>query len=732
MLFRPHKLEVTLLVCTSTAFCIGSLAAMQAIGDPAIAAASSAESQSTGELQEVVVTAQRRAEKLQDVPISVEAFTAAQLEASGISSNADLPMVTPGLVFGQQSGGAQPFLRGVGTVAGGPGIENPIALYVDNVYYGAQTGSILSLNNIAQIEVLKGPQGTLFGRNATGGLIQITTKDPSHTFGGSVGATYGNYATAGTDLYVTGGLTDEVAADLSMHFEHQGDGYGENLFTGLPLSKTQDLAARNKWLLTTADGTQVKLSFDYEVIHFTPNYGPAPGTTPLGAPPYPVPPQDTAGIFQPFGKTHQGGASIQIQHDFEFGRFVSITAYRHSTLEANSSASLSIDPAFAIASDATQTNSQISQEFQLLSPSASRVQWTMGAYLYDADGGLTPPAVTTGGLIAPLTYFDAYDHQKAYSAALYGQATTEVAPATNLTLGLRYTVERRDFRGTQTYGFPDGSSADVSDAQHKIFDKPTWRFALDHHFTPDVMGYVSYNRGFKSGGFNDVLVPTTEFAPEVLDAYEIGAKAALFDRRLSLDAAGFYYKYKNIQAFRYLPNGNADIYNGAAAKLYGLDLDAKLRLFENLTLTGAMEVMHTEYTSFMGAPLSMPMEGGGTAYSVGSVAGNRLPLAPRVTTSVTADYVVPMAARGDLTLSSTYAHNSGWYGEPDNRLHQPAYDVVNAQISWNSSDEIYKVRLWGKNLTDAQYTTALGSQPNGDFAVFAPPRTYGVAVSRNF
>jgi iron complex outermembrane recepter protein len=218
----------------------------------------------------------------------------------------------------------------------------------------------------------------------------------------------------------------------------------------------------------------------------------------------------------------------------------------------------------------------------------------------------------------------------------------------------------------------------------------------------------------------------------VLDAYAIGEKATLFDRHLSLNTESFLYNYKNIQAYQYFEDGSAYVYNAGAARLYGLDLDAKLKLSESLSLTGGLEVMHSEYTSFPTAAISTPIAGGGTAYSIGSAKGNRLPLTPNLTLSVTADYVIPLATRGDLTLSATYAYNDGFYGEPDNRLHQPSYDVVNAQVSWNPPDKIYKVRLWGKNLTNAEYTTALASAPNGDFAVFAPPRTYGVTVSRNF
>ena len=682
-------------------------------------------------LQEIVVSAQRRSEKLQDVPISVEALDASQLAAAGVTDSADLPILTPGFVFGSQLGAAQPFLRGIGTVALAPGIENPVALYIDNVYYGAAAAGVFSFNNIEQIEVDKGPQGTLFGRNATGGLIQVTTKDPSQTFSGEIGATYGNYATAGTDFYVTGGVTQALAADFALHFEHQGDGYGENVVLGLPVGKTQDLAARNKWLLETADGTQVKLILDYGVTHFIPNYTGAPGTTALGPLPVPLSTQDIGGLYQPFGDTHSGGASLQIQHDLGFARFVSISAYRRTLLDVQGAAQLTEVPELSISSTGLIKNAQTTQEFQLLSLPESPIKWTTGSYFY-VDDAADVPQYTTGGILAPLQYITNIDHQKSYSAALYGQATKEIAPATNLTLGLRYTVERRNFRGAEFLGFPDGTSQEIPDAEHKIYEKPTWRFALDHHFSQDVMGYISYNRGFKSGGFNDSLFPTVAFSPETLDAYEAGIKTTLFDRHVSVDATGFFYNDKNIQAFQNQENGNPIVYNAASAQLYGLDLDTKFKLTEALSLTGGLEAEHTEYTSFPTAAISTPVPGGGTAYTIGSAKGNRLPLTPNLTFSLTADYLVSLAAFGDLTLSATYAYNDGFFGEPDNRLFQPSYHVVNAQAAWTSRDGLYLVRLWGKNLTNAEYTTSLGSQPNGDFAVFAPPRTYGVSVSRKF
>ena len=730
MWFRAQP-AVALVVCLTAACGISRVEAAEAAAGPE--SAGPADTDSTSELAEVVVGAQRRSERLQDVPISVTAVTADDLAASGITGVGDLPTLTPGLIFGQQAGTAQPFLRGVGTVAVGPGIENPVALYVDNVYYGAAAAGVMSFNNIEQIEVDKGPQGTLFGRNATGGLIQITTKDPSHTVGGVVSATYGDYQTAGVDFYVTGGVTDNLATDFAAHFSHQNQGYGTNVVTGQQVAYTQDLQARNKWLLTAADGTKVTAIFDYGVTHFVPNYTIAPGTVPFGPPDVALGPQDIAGIYQPTGTTKSGGASLNIQHDFSGARFVSISAYRRTQLFSQGSAQLTPVPELAISTLAYIKNSQLSQEFQVLSLPGSRISWTAGTYLYANDAGETPPIEITGGLISPLTNFRIFDHQKAYSVAVYGQGTAEVAADTNLTLGVRYTAERRNFRGYEELVFPEPDGAlQIADAQHAIFKKPTWRVALDHHFSQDTMVYASYNRGFKSGGFNDSLFPSTDFSPEQLDAYELGEKTELFDRRLIVNAAGFYYDYKNIQAFQYLVDGSVSVYNAGSAQLYGVDLDAKWKVMERLTLTGAVEAMHSEYTSFPTAALSAPIPGGGTSYTFGSAKGNRLPLTPNLTLSITGDYVFPLGALGDLTLTATYSYNDGFYGEPDNRLYQPSYSVVNAQAAWASADKLYEARLWGKNLSNAEYTSALGSQVNGDFAVFNPPRTYGLTVSRKF
>jgi iron complex outermembrane receptor protein len=230
-------------------------------------AGSFAENQTTsgGGLEEIVVTAQRRSENLQNVPVAVTAISAAQLEASGINTSQDLSLVTPGLVTPQAAGYIQPHIRGVGTTSNGPGIEMPVATYIDGVYLASAPASLMTLNSVERIEVLKGPQGTLFGRNATGGLIQVVTKDPQHDPSLSSDITYGNYQDVASDLYATAGLTSNLAADIALHYEYQGEAWGRNLDTGEPVGRlSNDVASRTKFLFDASDTTQIRLALDYE------------------------------------------------------------------------------------------------------------------------------------------------------------------------------------------------------------------------------------------------------------------------------------------------------------------------------------------------------------------------------------------------------------------------------------------------------------------------------------
>jgi iron complex outermembrane receptor protein len=717
-----HAINMGRLVGCALGVLASATAAM--VGSPSLA-----QSASDDELEQVVVVAQRREERAQDVPIAIEAFSAKDLESSGLQSVQDLNIVTPGLNYGAVVGYAQPHLRGIGTTASGAGVENPIATYVDGVYIGSMTASLFSLASVEAIEIDKGPQGTLFGRNATGGLIQITTKNPQQQLSGSLAVSYGNYNTSGITGYLTGGVAPGLAADLSVYFQDQGTGFGTNFYNGEEVNKSRDMALRSKWLWDALPDTRATLILDYERTDDAPAL--APATIPLGGLPIPVPPQDLNGVFQPYGTVSQQGISFDIQHDFPIATFSSISAYRQSHYAQSFDGALTPYPELALNIFIREPDEQFTQEFQLRSRSGGRINWVTGLFYYQ-DEAKEDPVQALGGLLAPLLSTNTFPVEKTYSGALFGQATMDLIYRTSLTAGFRYTVERKDFHTAGVLVFTDGSQIPESAPDvHQSYSKPTWRLALEHKLSDDMMAYVSYNRGFKSGGFNNELLPTTTYAPEVLDAYEVGFKSELLEHRVTVDAASFYYSYKNIQAVRY-PAGLLEVYNGAAAEVYGLDLDVRSKIGNRLTLSGGLEALHSEYTSFPAADFTtLVPDGGGTSYATASAAGNHLSQAPDFTLDTTADYYFPVSI-GRVGFSATYSYNSGWFAEPDNRLQQRAYNLVNAQLYLALMNDHFRFKVWARNLNNAAYAQSLASQANGDYIQYAPPRTYGVTVETRF
>jgi iron complex outermembrane receptor protein len=696
------------------------------------------------QLADVVVVAQKRPERLQDVPITINAFDGSQLNKSGIGVVNDLATVVPGLVYADVTGYGLPYLRGIGTTATGPGYENPVATYVDGVYYATQGADAFAFNNIASVEVDKGPQGTLFGRNATGGAIQINTLNPSREFAGNAEVGYGSYDTTTLRGYVTGGLTANLAANLAFNYSDQGKGYGLNLANRALVDKTDNLGLRSKLLFTVDAATALTVIFDYNRLVFIPALAPFPGTTPQFDPPVAANPRDVYGNPQPDGRNTQYGVSATLVHDLNLAKFTSITAVRTSFVDSLFDSTLTAVPGTLFFIEQHEPHRQASQEFQLASPGGTSFDWVSGAYVFWERSGYNDPILIGGSSFAvpeqgiPSGIIQNLDY-KTYSAALYGQGTSHFTQATALTVGLRYTSEYRNDVFAQT--LPDFDSTTVS-AADRAFNNLSWRLALEHYFSSDTQGYVSHNRGFKSGGYSN----GSPFLPERLDDYEMGAKQEWLEHRLRINAAAFFYDYRNIQTVTY-PQGQEDITNGADAHLYGLDLDADAVISGDLKLSAGLEWLHSRYVSFPNAPISVPnrviapgspsygdgYESGGTTYTTraGGAAGNELPKAPKFTGDLSADYTTPLSA-GKFSANLTYAYDSGWYAEADNRLKQPAYGVLNAFMSFGSANDDLVFKVWGRNLTDKLYAAFIASQSNGDFAEWAPPRTYGVTLSRKF
>jgi iron complex outermembrane receptor protein len=346
-----------------------------------------AQAQAGVTIETVTVTAQRRSEDVQDVPITATAVSDEQLRSAGVIDLTALPTVVAGLTVQVQANSYSPRIRGIGTSAIGPGIENPVALYVDDVYYSSQGMGLTDLADVSQVTVLKGPQGTLFGRNTTGGVIQLATRDPEKKFGGLIRTEFDDYSTWRNNLYLTGGLSDSLAANLSVNYTTQGEGWGENIFSGKDNHKVEDdFSARSKWIFTPREDTTVRLNADYfdRSNSMGPNLVPAPGTTPRIQIVTPTSNEwDSNSPLDTEADLKGGGGSLQVEYAMDFASLVSITAYREFKIDSQFEPSLGPRP--EIFQFYTFKTEQFTQEFRLVSPDDAKFRWVAGAFYFHAD-----------------------------------------------------------------------------------------------------------------------------------------------------------------------------------------------------------------------------------------------------------------------------------------------------------------------------------------------------------
>lgn len=713
------------------------LAALATLAATAASAQSVEEAARGSGLEEVVVTAQRRSENLQSVPIAITALTADMLDKQGVGRTLDITNVTPGLVITPAVSAPQIYIRGVGTLNAAPGEESSNAVYVDGVYLAALPSAIFSFNNIERIEVLKGPQGTLFGRNATGGLIQVVTRDPSFDDTYQVDLSYGNYDTVGASAYVSGGLSDTVAVDLAGYYRDQGEGYGTNLFNGRDVNQTREKSVRGKLLWNAGDNTVIKLAADYSESDSS--AGPArsiiPGSVALGGQTYLGDPQDVNFNLHPYAATSGGGVSLRVEHDLSWAKLLSISAYRDGSFDMDSDQDSTALP--LVNAEVRTDFSQLTQELQLQSNRDGRLEWIAGLFYLASETNQTPFGLS-GASQAPVGGFtNRIATQETDSYAVFAQGTYGFTDSTRLTTGVRFSKDERAIHGRDETGI---GTLNVVD-RDTSFDSTTWRLALDQKLSDDVMVYGSYSRGFKSGIYN-LLAPTAPpVRPEQLDAFEIGVKSELFDRTLRANLSTFYYEYSDIQLTQQIPGG-VFLLNAAEATMYGLDAELLAEPFDGLTLRGGLNVLKAEYDSFPGAPATLPSPatcvtrppstlpgprtGGNTTCAI-DAAGYDMVRAPKWTLNFAADYRW-LTSMGTFTASANYYYNDGFFPDPDNRVRVASYSLVNAELGWTSESERIGVRLWARNLLDEEYYSNIVTS-TGDNGTAGVPRLVGITLS---
>jgi iron complex outermembrane receptor protein len=749
---RPHKwIRKGELAMKIKAMLLGTAMTIAPLMVCSSAIAQTASAPAESDANEIIVTANKRAENIQDVPITITAVSGEALKSAGVKSLQDLTTLVSGYVGPGDIAFQSPHLRGVGSQISSPGLENSVALYVDGVYIGATSPALLKLNNVAQVEVLKGPQGTLFGRNTTGGLIHVQTRNPSQDFEANLEGGYGNFDTVSGAAYLNAPLGERSAFNVAVQGTGAGKGWGKNLDTGGPTYKlNSEWAVRSKLDIGIGENTNFMIIGDYEshkdVGFFTKRS--IPGTK--ISPTYTsfVTGWDANAAADARVESEAWGLAGRLTHDFGGVTLTNTLAYRDTKFNlldfvANVAPAALDDLHFFWSTK----NRQWTNELQLSSNGNGPFKWTVGAFYYNAEDINNQPGVSQRPPFGPPFDFVTNSVIKTKSIAGYGQVSYEISSGTTLTGGLRYSHDKQSVSGTFVHTPAFFSFLDaVSNLPPRSKGSVSARVSLAHKFNDDAMVYVSYNRGSKSGGFNPVQINNPPFNDERLNAYEVGTKLRFMDRKATFNLSGFYYDYQNIQVQSFRIPGPPTILNASSAKLYGLDADLQLRPTEAFTLSATMSIVHTEFGDFpnaefygkcgpaapAGACSAANVAAGSSFYLfTANAKGNPLPLAPSFTGSVAANYTIPVGS-GKVDLNANYAYNGGFYSTVGKELRQGSFGRLGASIQYTAQDDKFFARLWGTNLTNTQDASILNQGTGANFVALNSPRLYGITLGAKF
>lgn len=726
------------------AFTASAVALVAAAGLATPAAAQSAQDEAVN-LGEVIVTAQRREQSLQEVPIAVTAFGAETLERTNATGIQDVAGKVPGVTLTQFNiGEPQIFIRGVGTTSDSAASDPSIGVSIDEVSIGRSGGSSLGFLDIERVEVLRGPQGTLYGRNASGGAMNIYTKRPRFENSGQVTLRAGSFEERGLEAYLNGQMGENTAGRVAFRW-NTNDGYAKNIDTGGRLEGGDQFGLRAQMLHTSGPWTFLA-GVDYSQdemqgharIPVTASSTPAPFVALINSI------RGNMSIRESFSSAdnYQNRVNWGLTGRIEFEGndhfdIVSLTSYRSNDYEWRDNLGGIPFPAFPLSVDnsAEEIASQFSQELRIASKAGSTVSWVAGLYYFEEDVDRTESYLVRTALpIAPPSFggdtvFDQYAKNTSY--AVFGQANIPFANIWELTIGARWTHDEREVHQVAIdrdpvlpVGIPLGPmGAPYNVKAETSFEEPTWKLALSVEPIDNVHLYASYDRGYKAGAYSSGaqtgLQAQTPLKSEILDNYEIGAKSTLFNGRLRLNGAAFKLDYSDLQVYELA--GLVLVTSNAEAEVNGFEIETALAVNRNITIGGSYTSLDAKYTSDAAAfGATLPYK------------GNTLPRSPESQFTLYADGQWD-AFGGTLTARADYQWTDDFYFDPSNAAEVlvPAYGLVSAFASWESTNGL-KVSVYGKNLGDEEYRQHVIKNANIGFSVFAPPRSWGIAVSKSF
>ena len=762
-------------------------------------------------LDRIVVTAQSREQELQDVPIALQVVDASAIETTAAATIGDLDSFIPGLEVSDGQATQTRFkLRGLSTDDIGIGTDPTVGVYVDGVYAGRGGGTVLPFLDVERIEVLKGPQGTLFGRNTAAGAISIITRRPSQANEGRVRARFGNDGARHVDGTFNLPLNDRMALRVNgLHDET--DGWLRDGATGKPLNDGRNDALRVAYGWNISDSTRLLLSWDHEkldqrsrpsigIVDLDPNTGlpefpanPAHYRNPFDMPAY----TDVAGNDE---TRDFDGSTLQLEHDFEWGRLTATTAWRHYETMNRAEEDATNQQHLYIDTNNVEDNTTWYQEFKF-SGTTERLDWVAGTSWFRERAGQTSEVALTSDSVdraagvalgvpifslvqmfadqagVPLSVFghpwvESYRNTVDSSAyAVFGDVIWRASDKLNLTFGLRYTRDQKDFTWLNDFhSAPEldatlrqmealgvlgniGITADFLAAIDLAFSDPvsnankgvtnrasnSWsdwspRFVVDYHPSDDTMLFASLAKGYKAGGYN-AFSPGANFDNENVWNFETGIKRELRDLRIQYEASAFHYVYDNRQAIRLDTSEDIPRYVVSTSDLtaWGLDFNVRWHPTDRLSVDFSTEWIDSTYKDFV-TPEGNDLSGEATGEALWSFAGGL-------------GYTVPLAVNGDLLFSLRHSYrgagrcnsgsasqgNCGRYanftiGEEQNR--------TDLYLRWRSPSAAWSVAAYANNLFDNRYVTGLhtyGTTVVGTTgAGISEPRFYGVELQYKF
>ena len=731
----------------------------------------------TAELEEVIVTAQHRAQNVQDVPITITAISGAELAEADIFDAATIALHVPGMSYGEFAAGqALISMRGISSIDDGAGLDNSVGLFLDGAYIGRLASINFDMFDLERIEVLKGPQGTLFGRNSIGGAISVVTEKPSDELKGKVGVTFGNEGIFRYQGYISGPLSENIAGKLTLsHREH--DGYVDNVVLGTELQDEDQTSIRGQLHFDTGNSNWL-LSADWMEDDRN-DMGRTPIEISMSARPLPVimiaaangvtDARQTAATADGFSRREAGGISLQGDIELDRGTFTTITAFRQAEADWEmqsvgaglGAAGVPFDEVF---DDILEDIDTFSQEFRWTSNLDGNFNYTAGLYFFrEETDRIEQFKITAAGTYVPGSFVVQDVGSQAFigneytrtenetnSYAIYGQGTWDLNEAFSLTFGARYTLDEKDYRATsvdcganltdtQFENFPAcqgvGGSLNIVAESFVVTPDDDWddfspMISLQYRPNDTVMLFGTISKGFKSGGFAGSqgveAVAADPVDPETALNYELGFKGDLLDNTLRFNATAFFTDYEDLQIVRFGPVAGSEFgtfvtANIGTADIVGLEADFIWNITDQFSLSGNVAFLDTEVDGLV-------LE---TANASVDASGSDLRQAPDFSYNITGKYSIP-TNHGTYDFRLEFSHMDRQITDyVDQRTRIDEHDLLDARIAWTSNNESLEIALWGKNLAEEDYISHSYVIGPGVIGVWGPPRTVGVTATWN-